>query len=261
MNYKHVHVIYFSPTHTSAKIAHAIVEGMGAVSFSESDLTYEMPDSEEVVERELTVVAVPVYGGRVADTAIERLKKFVGKDSPVVPVVVYGNRDYEDALWELSDLLVQQGFTFLAAAAFVGEHSFSTSQYPVASGRPDQKDHDEAFLFGQHALEKLEACSSLESLSSLQIKGNRPYKEKKPSAPVAPLVDASRCNLCGHCIGVCPVSAISIVNDEMYSDPTRCIKCCACVKECPEEARTFPNPFAEYLYKNFSARKAPEMFL
>ena len=55
---------------------------MGAVSFSESDLTYEMPDSEEVVERELTVVAVPVYGGRVADTAIERLKKFVGKDSP-----------------------------------------------------------------------------------------------------------------------------------------------------------------------------------
>lgn len=40
MNYKHVHVIYFSPTHTSAKIAHAIVEGMGAVSFSESDLTY-----------------------------------------------------------------------------------------------------------------------------------------------------------------------------------------------------------------------------
>ena len=203
---------------------------MGAVSFSESDLTYEMPDSEEVVERELTVVAVPVYGGRVADTAIERLKKFVGKDSPVVPVVVYGNRDYEDALLELSDLLVQ-------------------------------KDHDEAFLFGQHALEKLEACSSLESLSSLQIKGNRPYKEKKPSAPAAPLVDASRCNLCGHCIGVCPVSAISIVNDEVYSDPTRCIKCCACVKECPEEARTFPNPFAEYLYKNFSARKAPEMFL
>ena len=54
MNYKHVHVIYFSPTHTSAKIAHAIVEGMGAVSFSESDLTYEMPGSEEVVERELT---------------------------------------------------------------------------------------------------------------------------------------------------------------------------------------------------------------
>ena len=128
MNYKHVHVIYFSPTHTSAKIAHAIVEGMGAVSFLESDLTYEMPDSEEVVERELTVVAVPVYGGRVADTAIERLKKFVGKDSPVVPVVVYGNRDYEDALLELSDLLVQQGE--LAEAGEVVHSAFVEEGFP-----------------------------------------------------------------------------------------------------------------------------------
>lgn len=261
MNYKHVHVIYFSPTHTSAKIAHAIVEGMGAVSYSESDLTYETPMSEEPVENELTIVAVPVYGGRVADTAVERLQKFVGKDSPVVPVVVYGNRDYEDALLELSGLLAQQGFTLLAAAAFVGEHSFSSSQYPIAAGRPDQKDHDEAFLFGQHILEKLESYPSLKALPPLRVKGNRPYKEKKAGAPAAPLVDTSLCNMCGHCIDVCPVEAISIQNNEMYSDPTRCIKCCACVKECPEEARTFPNPFAEYLYKNFSTRKAPEMFL
>lgn len=261
MNYKHVHVIYFSPTHTSAKIAHAIVEGMGAVSYSESDLTYETPMSEEPVENELTIVAVPVYGGRVADTAVERLQKFVGKDSPVVPVVVYGNRDYEDALLELSDLLAQQGFTLLAAAAFVGEHSFSSSQYPIAAGRPDQKDHDEAFLFGQHILEKLESYPSLKVLPPLRVKGNRPYKEKKAGVPAAPLVDTSLCNMCGHCIDVCPVKAISIQNNEMYSDPTRCIKCCACVKECPEEARTFPNPFAEYLYKNFSARKVPEMFL
>lgn len=261
MNYKHVHVIYFSPTHSSAKIAHAIVEGMGAVSYSESDLTYEMPESEEAVEKELTIVAVPVYGGRVPDTAVKRLQKFVGKESPVVPVVVYGNRDYEDALLELSDLLVQQGFTLLAAAAFVGEHSFSCSQYPVAAGRPDQKDHDDTFLFGQHVLEKLEAYPSLEALPSLKVKGNRPYKEKKAAAPSAPLVDASRCNLCGHCVDICPVGAISIQNGEMISDPVLCIKCCACVKECPEEARTFPNPFAEYLYKNFSARKAPELFL
>ena len=41
MKYSNIHLIYFSPTHTSAKIAYAIAEGMGATSMSESDVTCE----------------------------------------------------------------------------------------------------------------------------------------------------------------------------------------------------------------------------
>ena len=136
MDYTNIHVVYFSPTHTSAKVVHAVAEGMGALSYAESDLTYEKPAEMESIEGELTLVAVPVYGGRVPDVALERLQMLRGKRTPVVPIVVYGNRDYDDALLELSDVLKRQGFVPVAAGAFVGEHSFSSAEYPVAAGRP-----------------------------------------------------------------------------------------------------------------------------
>ena len=91
MRYTSVQLVYFSPTHTSAKIAYAIAEGMKVTTFAEWDLTYEVPE-EANLEDELTVVAVPVYGGRVAETAVERLRNFRADQAPVVPVVVYGNR-------------------------------------------------------------------------------------------------------------------------------------------------------------------------
>ena len=106
MKYSNIHLIYFSPTHTSAKIVYAIAEGMGATSMSESDVTCESLDMEEYIDDELTIIAAPVYGGRVAETAMERFRMFrSAHHAPVVPVVLYGNRDYEDALKELCDLL------------------------------------------------------------------------------------------------------------------------------------------------------------
>ena len=37
-----VHTIFFSPTHTSLKIADAIAEGMGTCEHKELDITYEL---------------------------------------------------------------------------------------------------------------------------------------------------------------------------------------------------------------------------
>ena len=209
MEYKNIHIIYFSPTHTSAKTAYAIAEGLSGDVLLESDITYDAPAEElEIHDDELTIVAAPVYGGRVAETAMERLRAFHAHQAPVVPVVVYGNRDYEDALKELSDTLVDAGFVPVSAGAFVGEHSFSRKDMPIAAGRPEDL-----------------------------------------------------CTQCEYCIDVCPVSAISIVDDRMFSDPATCIKCCACVKECPEGARTFDTPYTAMLHKNFSARREPELFI
>ena len=73
--------------------------------------------------------------------------------------------------------------------------------------------------------------------------------------------DEDLCTQCEYCIDVCPVAAISIVDDRMFSDPSLCIKCCACVKECPEGARTFDTPYTAMLHKNFSARREPELFI
>lgn len=262
MEYKNVHIIYFSPTHTSAKTAYAIAEGLDGEVLLESDITYEMPEEEiEILGDELTIVAVPVYGGRVAETAMERLRAFHARKAPVVPVVVYGNRDYEDALKELSDTLEAAGFVTVSAGAFIGEHSFSRKEMPIAAGRPDDPDHELAVSFGRNIRMKLQQVDALSDLKPLVVKGNIPYKVKGPSTPQAPVTDEGVCTQCEYCIDVCPVSAISIVDDHMFSDPITCIKCCACVKECPEGARTFDTPYTAMLHKNFSARREPELFV
>lgn len=261
MQYKSVHLIYFSPTHTSAKVAYAIAEGLGTSFISESDITHEMPEMEESIEDELTIIAVPVYGGRVAETAIERLRLFHARQAPAIPVVLYGNRDYEDALKELCEVAKEQGFVPVAAGAFVGEHSFSRKNMPIAAGRPDDEDHEVAVKFGRDALIKLKAIPSLEDMDALEVKGNMPYKVKVPSTSQAPVTNEDLCTLCEYCIDACPTGAISILDEAMFSDPALCIKCCACVKECPEGARTFDTPYTAMLHKNFSARREPELFI
>lgn len=262
MEYKHIHIIYFSPTHTSAKIAYAIAEGLGGDVLLESDITYEAQAEEvEIHSDELAIVAAPVYGGRVAETAMERLRAFQARQAPVIPVVVYGNRDYEDALKELSDTLAEAGFIPVSAGAFIGEHSYSRKDMPIAAGRPDGIDLEVATNFGRAIRKKLELVDELSDLKPLEVKGNFPYKVKGPSKPQAPVTDEDLCTQCEYCLDVCPVSAISIADDRMFSDPMVCIKCCACVKECPEGARTFDTPYTAMLHKNFSTRREPELFV
>ena len=179
MKYSNIHLIYFSPTHTSAKIAYAIAEGMGATSMSESDVTCESLDMEEYIDDELTIIAAPVYGGRVAETAMERFRMFrSAHHAPVVPVVLYGNRDYEDALKELCDLVSEQGFVPVAAGAFIGEHSFSRKGMPIAEGRPDESDLNQATEFGKKIIDtKLGSRAAMHAYPFFEIGLGAPASE------------------------------------------------------------------------------------
>jgi len=49
-------------------------------------------------------------------------------------------------------------------------------------------------------------------------------------------VDISKCDACETCVEVCPVEAISIVDDHAFIDPDECIECLSCIDECPNEA-------------------------
>ena len=115
-------------------------------------------------------MAVPVYAGRVAPLALERLRRFRGNSSPAILLVVYGNRDYEDALVELRDVVMDLGFVPLAAGAFVGEHSYSRREMPIAEGRPDDADLAAACQFGEKALSKLVSAHDLQSVYPFYMK-------------------------------------------------------------------------------------------
>lgn len=278
--YDATHLVFFSPTHTSAKIARAVGDGIGMGRRMETDLTLDESADPIEITNALTVIAAPVYGGRVAPVALKRLKRLKGNNAPAILIAVYGNRDYEDALIELRDTAVELGFTPLSAGAFIGEHSYSTTNMPIAAGRPDASDLQIAFQFGQDSLKKLKEKTTITSpelqaicklkslddklsilLSSFFIKGTSPYKIIQAGKPACP-VCTEACFVCGECVEVCPTHAISISKDgsQIETDINRCIKCCACVKECPNEARVFHTPFAAILHEKFNTRREPELF-
>ncbi len=265
MEFEGVELVYFSPTRTTKTILEGIASSLCSGEVKHVDLTYtSLGDfSGDKVRNKLILVGTPVYGGRVPPLAVQRLKEIRGNDSAAVPVVVYGNRAYEDALRELKDTLIKLGFFPIAGAAFIGEHSFSRRERPLAQGRPDAQDMHKASEFGVQVREKIRTITSLKEMADLVVPGNYPYKEPKIHES-SPETDTKSCTLCGLCAEICPSLAIS-VEDQVLTDPTRCILCNACVKQCPEKARYFSEGpvvnIAQKLYAECKDRKEPEMFL
>ena len=264
--------IYFSATGTSKKVVLAISQSI-ATEFVVEDITFQSLQNTTYATDDLLCVAVPVYGGGVAPVALKRLEAIRGNNTPAVVVVVYGNRNFERAAVQMSDFLAERGFITIAVAAFVGEHSYSTEQYPIAVGRPAEGDINDAKHFGQLVKEKLATGIESVDVSALQcpdsgeenvkafvefVKGYQAEQAKNP-IKLLPITDEDRCVMCGVCVDVCPMGAIDRENVSVV-DSTLCIKCCACVKECPKEAKTLNSPFAPMLSKYFSQSK-PNVWL
>ena len=276
-NYQTTHIVFFSPTHTSARVARTIAEGINMPRRIETDLTYDESTEPIEINDSLTIVAAPVYGGLISETALQRIQRLRGKNSPVVIIAVYGNRDYEDALVQLRATLTDNGFTPLAAGAFIGEHSYSrpAEGMPIAEGRPDTSDLQKAAAFGKAILNKLEqseieathsgvemTTEFSERLSTFFVKGNIPWKVLTHGTPTCP-ESTEECCACGQCIDICPTHAITLNTDsnQVDTDVNKCIRCCACVKECPIGARIYNTPYTSRLFTNFKERREPETFL
>lgn len=268
MNFNTVKLVYFSPTGTTAKILNGIAEGFGANEIEQMDLTLPTTDNlkPDGSKDEFVILGVPVYEGRVSRTAIPRLRQLKADKTPAVVVVVYGNRNFEDALIELSDLTRELGFLPVAGGAFIGEHSFATANRPMANGRPDGQDIIAAKEFGSKIRDKLRTLGSIDEASIITLPGNTTYIDRDRSA----LADKSAstldedCTLCGECASICPVGAI-IIEDTVKTDSQACILCNACVKNCSAGARVVDDPMvnkiANWVSKNFQARREPEIFI
>ena len=256
-------LIYFSPTGTSRKILEHIAQGMGRKTYSVLDITGEAVRNQPAPELadELVLIGAPVYSGRVAPLAAAYFKQLKANKVPAILVVLYGNREYEDALVELGDICADCGICPLAAAAFIGEHSFSHENCLIAPGRPDADDLALAEKWGEKLGNMLEGVTSVDG-DALELPGNRPYREGKGAAPISAIQVSEACTGCETCMDVCPVDGVD--PDTFASVANVCIMCCACVRACPENARSIaPGPFmdvAQWLHENFSARKEPEFF-
>ncbi len=264
MKLSKVWTIFFSPTGTSKKIVTAIASSFSGLDSSSIDLTYPGTAVQKSFKAdELVVIGVPVYAGRVAPLAASRLRGIEGNGAPAVLVVLYGNREYEDALVELRDIAAAASFIPFAASAFIGEHSFSDHHMPIAQGRPDQTDLASAASFGSRVFQQISHLQDLHPRHLLQVPGNTPYKTGMASPPVTPKVDTATCTLCGLCITTCPGGAITI-EDGLSMDVERCIFCCSCIRTCQEEAVSIGAPplleKQQWLNKNCAQRKEPELY-
>lgn len=277
--------IIFSPTGTSSKIADAVVDGIrdfisdpvgthaemyDCSQIVISDVTHGQASSLDPGENELAVFAAPVYGGKMAPIAKDRMRTLKGKNTPCVLIAVYGNRAFENALNDMADFVRTLGFIPVAAGAFIGEHSYSTQQYPVAPGRPDREDLESAREFGFSIAKKIfsgnRSMVDVNALHDHMISGDslmkfydfiKKYQESQKVSPVklVPQIRQELCTECGACVDMCPTGAIS--SDFNIIDASLCIKCCACVKGCPSDARILVTPFSPILSECFADRKNP----
>lgn len=269
--------IYFSPTSTTARVAKCVAEALGSgmnAPVTEIDVTRGAAPALAVDGSDVAVIAAPVYGGRMAPIAKERMSALTGADTPCVLVCVYGNRAFENALTDMAEFARSRGFVPVAAAAFVGEHSYSTALNPIAVGRPDADDMASASTFGAEVASRLNSGvmapvrvealtdepSPAESLEAFRdfVRG---YAARQQTAPVRylPELNPELCERCGECVAACPVQAIDA--ESLAVDPAKCIKCCACVRICPAQARTLKSPFAPVLSRYFAVRKSPRWLI
>jgi len=274
---KKINTMYFSPTGTTAKIvsgiakkiAGNIAENIGGEAII-NNIDFTLPgvrnETASFTGEDVVIIGVPVYAGRVPNVLLKYLNNIKGNGAFAITVVVYGNRNYDDALIELKDIMVLNGFKVIAGGAFIGEHSFSKT---LAKERPDEKDMEIVDDFANKIYAKISASNDIHTVT---VKGNSPYRKyytlKKEDGThfdfrkVTPKTN-SNCIDCKLCVNVCPMGSIDYEDTSKLNDI--CIKCGACVKKCPCQAKYYDDAnFLKHKHElevNFANRREPELFL
>ena len=157
MTVNKVYSIYYSGTGTTQKIVSFVGEHIAKVlNVPFEKYNFSLPKNREKVlefkENELVICGSPTYAGRIPNVMLPFYKNNIKASGALaVPIVLFGNRNFDDSLIELRNTLEENGFRTIAGAAFIGEHAFS---YTLAAKRPDESDMQKALLFADKVAEK-----------------------------------------------------------------------------------------------------------
>ena len=97
MEIQSLKLAYFSPTGTTKAVVQGISHGLNQYPLEIINNTRPTARKKglQTSENELLVIAVPVYMGRVPALLMEWFQAIKAQKTPVVCVVVYGNRVYD----------------------------------------------------------------------------------------------------------------------------------------------------------------------
>lgn len=270
---KKINLMYFSATGTTKKVVYGIADSMLVnlkLKIISKNIDFTLPCVREkrvnFTGEDIVIVGVPVYAGRVPNVLLKYLNSINGNGAWAIPVVVYGNRNYDDALIELSDILKSRDFTIIAGSAFIGEHSFSKT---LAQDRPDEKDMDIARDFGNQVYRKIATGVKMDNFT---VNGDKPYRSYyRPIDEEGNPVDIrkvrpktnSDCTNCKLCASLCPMGSID--NEDVSKFNYICIKCGACIKKCPSNAKYYDDKdylkHKHELEVEFYHRREPQLFI
>lgn len=261
MKVDRIYGAFFSGTDTTKKTVTHIAKRLAGdliLPLEIRDFTLPQDRKEPLVfeASSLVILGMPTIAGRVPNLLLPYLRAMEGEGCLCVPVVMFGNRSFDNSLIELHDLCIDCGMKPIAAAGLVGEHSFSTT---LGKGRPDSLDFAEIDGFISRVESKLHTLSDVDFsdiAGQLDLPGKPApdyggyYMPQDRNGKhidirkVKPVTDEDRCTDCKICYEVCPMNAIDY--DNVTKVPGICMKCCACIKKCPEQAKSFTDP--GYLY-------------
>lgn len=274
LTWKKIRAVYFSPTGTTKKMVTTIAACIGMelkLAVEDYDFTPPQMRKEGVVfgADEIVIFGIPTYAGRIPNVLLKYLATVKSEGSLAVPVALYGNRNFDDSLIELRNLLEENGFHTVAGAAFIGEHSFSKV---LGKNRPDEKDMMIAGDFARKTAEKIKLITDISALTPVEVKGETPIRNYyQPGDRKGNPIDIRKvlpktkenCINCGICAEVCPMGSISKENVRELTGI--CIKCGACSKACPVGAKYYDDEgylyHKEELELGYERRAEPELFL
>ncbi len=143
--------LIFSPT-GGVKRAAGLLSAPMAEQPDIIDLSLPLNGTPRFSPEDVCLIAVPCFGGRAPEIALERLAQTQGGGARAILLSVYGNRSDEDTLFELKGAAMRAGYVPMAAVRAVAQHSIVPA---IAAGRPDEEDARRLAQFGRVIRDRL----------------------------------------------------------------------------------------------------------